>query len=568
MKKLFLAVALVATLIPAIFVIYEVGGWRNWQGVLPRGSTDSLYYYARMHEVVDGYPLLGNPYVYEYRKDLAPAFFLPDIVSAIPMLLGVPFNLAVMINMFAWSFVFLALSFTLLRLLRLPRGWAFLWSVFLYISLYSLMLRPTIMQIVYPFFLMFLIALLKFLYEPHERKRIVWLSLAAASAFYVYSYLSYIVLLSFAFIFFWFLFTRRFQELRSLLTCGIFTALLLIPFGFYTLMQMQGPYYFETLSRIGLVYTRVPSIEVFFYGRWLAVGMLLTWLVPLKQKVFWFSTGAALFVSLCLNIITGVELTLGVHVGRFVILWMVIILGVGLYEWYFSETLKTHRTKYIVVAILLSILSVGVVRNLPHGLDFFKFFGERGSDYTADLQTYAGPLKWLDKNVPEQSVIWANDSISEYIPIMTRHYPLFTEGTVLHNISGPELEDRYLVSHSMDVLTIEDIKSGLGLYAGAGPSELEPLAQNRRAWLCDVWVRFAGPRQCPPRTDSITLRGEEYFKTLVERFKTVKKDQATLLQQFNVKYLILDRAHDNLERISLNKALYDDGRFVILSLPL
>ena len=55
MKKLFLVVALVATLIPIIFVIYEVGGWRNWQGVLPRGSTDSLYYYTRMHEVVDGY---------------------------------------------------------------------------------------------------------------------------------------------------------------------------------------------------------------------------------------------------------------------------------------------------------------------------------------------------------------------------------------------------------------------------------------------------------------------------------------------------------------------------------
>ena len=416
---------------------------------------------------------------------------------------------------------------------------------------------------------MFLIALLKFLYEPYERKRVLWLSFAAALSFYVYSYLSYIALLTLTFIFFWFLFTKRFKELRSLVTCGIFTALLLIPFGFYTLMQMQDPYYFETLGRIGLVYTHIPSIEVFFYGRWLVVGMLLAWLVPLKQKVFWFSTGVALFVSLFLNIITGVELTLGVHVGRFVVLWMAMILGVGLYEWYSARNLAVSRTKYIIVAVLFVLLSVGVVRNLPHGLDFFKFkFNDHGNSDIADIQAYASPLRWLDKNVSEQSVIWANESVSKYIPIITRHYPLFAEGIVLHSISGQELEERYLLSQSMNVLTLEDLKRNLGLYAGAGPSELQSLAQNRRAWFCEVLARFVSYRECPPRTDAIALRGEEYFKMLAERFVTIKENQGTLLEQFHVKYLIIDRTNDNVEFISQGDALYDDGRFVILPLPL
>src|SRR3989344_5939725 len=222
MKKFFILIALLATLIPAIFVIYQVGGWGNWQGTLPRGTTDSLYYYARIHEVIDGHVLIGNPYVYENRGGIAPAFFLPDIVSAIPMLLGLPFNLAVMVNMFVWSLVFLTLTFVLFGLLRVPRWWAFLWSVISYISVYSFIAKPTVMQIVYPVFLVFLIALLKFLYEPHNRK--------------------IQFLLSFTFIFFWYLFTpartteavqsggRRLKELKALVTVGVFSGLLLIPF--------------------------------------------------------------------------------------------------------------------------------------------------------------------------------------------------------------------------------------------------------------------------------------------------------------------------------------------------
>lgn len=576
MKKLFLLIALAATLVPAIFVIYEVGGWQNWQGVTPRGVTDSLYYYARIHEVADGYPLVGNPYVYEYRETFAPAFFLPDIVSAVPLLLGVPFNIAIMINVFVWSFIFLMLSFTLLRLLRLPKWWAALWSALLYVSVYSLMLRPTIMQLIYPLFLAFLVALIKFLDEPRDGWKKYFLALAAASTFYAYTYLAYIVLLSLGFIFLWYLFTKRYQELKALFVVALYSVLLLIPFGAATIMQIGDPNYFETIKRIGLVYTRIPTIEAFFYGRWVVIGLLalglLRFFFPRKEendserKVFWLATGFSLMVGLFLNVITGVELTLAIHIGRFVILWMAMILGVLLYDWYSSLTLKANKTKYIIVAVLLLILSGGVMRNIPRGLSFFEF-NNRGDDI-ADIQAYAAPFKWLNEHVSEQSVIWANDSFGQYIPIMTRHYPLFFHGAALHSISAQELEERFLLSRSLDTLTVEDLKRDFGLYSGRGLLKEQPRVQNQRAWLCDVTTRFIGNRECPSRTDPITLRGEEYFETLAERFDTIKKNQAALLQQFNVKYLIIDRAHDNPGRVSLNKALYDDGRFVILPLPL
>lgn len=545
MKKLFILIAFIATLAPAVYVIREAGGWQQWQGVLPPGTTDSRYYYGRIHEVVDGHPFVGNPYAYEHRDALSPAFFLPDVISAVPALLGVPFNITVLINIFVWSFVFLLLACTLLRLLRMPQWWAALWSIIAYMCSYSFMLRPTVMQIIYPVFLLFLIALLQFLYEPLARRRAVWLSLAAAVTFYAYTYLSYIVLLTFVFMFFWFLCTRRSKELRALIVTGIYTALLLIPFGMYTLLQMGDPNYFETFNRIGLLYTHIPAIEAYYYGRWVVMGFIvfgfLLAFFPKKEegdperKIFWLATGVGLLGGLSLNIITGVELTLGVHIGRFIFVWMALMLGAGLYEWYGARPSSISATiisaKYILVGGILVLLSVGVFANIPRGFGFFNS-NNRG-DTIADLQAYATPLAWLETNVFEQSVIWTNDSIAQYIPIMTRHYPLFAPQTVLHSMSAHELEDRYLLSRILTTLTIDSLKRDSGLFLGEKP-----------------------------------LEGEDYLGALLQRFATIKKNQAVMLQQFNVKYLLIDRANDDSGSISLKKALYDDGRFVILPLPL
>lgn len=459
MKKFFVLVALVGALVPAIFTIYLVGGLENWQGVLPRGTTDSLYYYSRIKEVKDGHFLLGNPYTYEYRNTYSPAFFIPDVISAVPLMLGLPFDISITINVFVWSFVFLLLAFKLFERLKFERKWAFMLSVVLYITAYSFMLRPTIMQLIYPLFLAFLIAFIDFLEEPTARKKIIWLSFVSAVTFYAYTYLSYLVLLSLAFIFFWFLSTKRYFELRALLKVALYSGLMLIPFGIYTALQMGNPYYFETLSRIGLIYTHIPTMEVFYYGRWI-VAALAALILLRKYNLFWFATGVALLIGLGLNIITGVELQLGIHIGRFVILWMFMIFGFLVYEWYSARfTLSKYRLAAAMVLII--IMFIGVGRNVLRGVGFFKF-DNRDKDKVAFVQSYAEPLKWLDKNVKEESVIWANQSLSEYISIMTRHYPFFFHGANLHNIPSEELEARRLLSLDPSSLTIGSL-SGLRL---------------------------------------------------------------------------------------------------------
>lgn len=586
MKKLLILVALIGTLIPTIFVLSEAGGWQNWQGVLPRGQVDSLYYYARIHEVVDGYPLIGNPYFYEHRDSFTPGFFIPDIVSALPALIGVPFDVATVINMFVWSSVFLLLSFVLLRLLHMPRWWAFFGSSLMYAMAFSYIIRPTALQLIYPIFLVFLITLIKFLYKPLERRRWIFLSLAAALAFYAYTLLAYIIFLIFGLVFFWFFFNRQFKELRALVASGLLTSLLLVPYGIYTAVQMSAPYYLETWMRMGLVYSHIPAIEFYYYGRWIIIGLvtfgLLWFFFPkkeeggLERKVFWFVTGASLFGGLLLNVATGVDVSLAIHTGRFFFVWMTMILSALAYKWYISrlpisdaagdgldrEIAKKEAIKYIS-AIFIILLSIGVVRNIPPGPSFFAF--NKDGSFSA-IQSYAGPLNWLEDNVSEQSVIWANESISAYIPIMTRHYVLFHGNAKFHVFPGEELEDRYLLSRSLNILTTEDLKNDFFSYTGLNSYLLPHSQKKREEWMCVMHLN--GSRECPPPIDAVAFRGEEYFEVLEERFDVMKSNRNALLQQYNVKYLIIDRFHDNLEHVSTSSALYDDGRFVILPLPL
>jgi hypothetical protein len=576
-KKAFVIVAILATFIPTFFVLSEVGGLDNWEGIPSKGTTDSLYYYARMHEVLDGHPLIGNPYAYEHRSALAPAFFLPDIISAIPMLIGIPFNFGIIVNVFVWSFLFLILAFKALELLRMPRWYAFVLSLLLYVTAYSFMLRPTVMQIVYPMFFAFLIVLIKFLGDPLSRRRGVWLAVASATSFYIYTYIGYIVVFSLAFAFFWYLATRRFKELTKLVISGLFALVLLIPFGINTLLQMKDVYYFETLNRIGLVQTHIPSMEALFYCRWVIIALIafiLFWYFFPKNeesdsrlKIFWLSTGVSLLLGLFLNVFTGVEMTLGIHIGRFVILWMVMAGGVLIYEWYSSRAFSTNKIKYIVVGVFLLLLVAGVVRNIPRGLDFFQF-NNRSSHSISDLQALAGPLGWLREHESEESVVWANEAISEYLVVVTKHYPLFAHSAAIHSISSKELEERYLLSQSLNALTIDDLKHDFKLYSGAGSSKELPRVENQKVWFCEKLVFIHAKSNCPPNTDAVALRGEEYFEVLAKQFESVKKNQTALLEQFNVKYLLFDRESDDLRTLSLEKALYDDGRFVIFPLPL
>ena len=72
-------------LFPVFYATSIIGQGNN--GV-PPSYDGGYYYYARVQEVADGYPFVGNPFFYEHRTDGPVAFFLADWINAIPILMG------------------------------------------------------------------------------------------------------------------------------------------------------------------------------------------------------------------------------------------------------------------------------------------------------------------------------------------------------------------------------------------------------------------------------------------------------------------------------------------------
>lgn len=579
---LLIFIALIGAVLPSVYVINNVGGLQNWHGVLPMGQIDSLYYYARTHEVVDGHLLIGNPYYFEHRDTLTPAFFLPDIVAALPALIGIPFDLAMVVNLFVWGSVFLILTFILLRLLQLPKYWAIAGTVLTYVMGFTFIIRPTILQLIYPIFLVFLIIFLKFLYGSRSKHDLLLLSLVTALSFYSYSLLAYIISLILGMTVLWYVYQKDFKAVKQLVRSGILVAILLLPFLFVSLAQLGNPYYLETFARIGLIFTRMPAAEIYYLGRWIIIGLFalsLLWFffpkndaVTSERKFFWFVTGAGLLGGMTMNLFTNVDLSLAIHTGRFFFIWLTMMLSVLVYEWYTARVVGTHNTKNealkleivkSITTLCIVVLAICIYRNTPPGEAWF--FKKLRKEDLADKQEYAAPLKWLEENVREQSVVWANDSISTHIPILTRHYVLFHRDAGLHFLPDSEQIDRYLLSRNTHLLTRADLEKDVTLYAGHGLN-VRVFYHNQEVKYCTALSRLGMELRCKERTTKEMTMGDEYFRKLEERFDEIKNDEISFLNTYHVGYRVIDQKKDGVQDVSTSSVLYDDGRFVITAI--
>ena len=156
------------SLLPVVDTIVNIGS--EWKGV-PPSYTDDNYYYVRMKEVVDGQPMLGNPYLKEHAQDIAATWVFPDWIYAFPLLLGFPFFTAISINFSLWSLTLSFLLYLFLRRVGLPGMWSAFGTFFCYTQIYIFVLRPISMQLVFPVFMAYLLAWFAWQEQPKKKSK-------------------------------------------------------------------------------------------------------------------------------------------------------------------------------------------------------------------------------------------------------------------------------------------------------------------------------------------------------------------------------------------------------------
>ena len=557
---------------------YWYGG-RTWQAIPPTGES---YYLERIREIADGHPLLGNPYFIEHTDEIAPAFFLPDWIAAVPYLLGASMLATMAINNIIWGSVFVILLYFLFRKIIASQLLCCVGVIFAYIQVYSLMIRPVSMQLIFPVFLFFLIALYSWLVDKDANRTGLVLAIAIALSVYDYSYLTQLIFIIYWLIFGYFLYRKDWAILKKQIRVGFIALTFALPGLVLTIFQIRHPFYLETMRRVGLVYTHLPTAEVYYHGRWIILAIILGAIIilalpdklrkELQSVILTFvASGLGMIILSASNAITGLDLEIAQHIQRFAILWLAVVTLILFYLLYsnYSYVAKISHLKMIAVPFLSALLIWG---NISYSKDFFQTIGTSDNlEKIGERQQYASALSFLEKRETEPVVILAraNSQFNSYIPMLTKHYVLFADDGALHLVPSREIEERYLTAKYFESSSEEDIGRDMQLYAGSAVNRHDANTRNRGIRICQILKLSIIGKDCGRLVTSKELN-ESYVYSLFERYsKEIEPNIKGELVKFGVSYIIKDNVYESNfkpERLLGLKSVYSDARFSIYQL--
>lgn len=573
-KIAILLVAIFFTLIPIWLTLHH--GQIAWDIYL----TSAGYYLVRMRELLDGNIFLGNPYFFEHRLDPAPAFFVADWIGSLPYIFGASIVQTYIINSIIWYTIFLALVSKILCSLGVSKKIALLGASGILFSAYHLIFFPVSMQIIQPVYVFFVLALFFWWRDPNSYKYSVLLILATTLSFYVYTYLWQIALATVLLALVYFAILKQWKVFKRLSLILISSLILALPLILYTIIQVAHPHYWETVTRIGLVQTHLPTAAVVYAARWILIPLFFITLIPLFTNIklsnsttrditFFWITGIGMIGTSMSNIVTGKELEIAQHVERFSFIWVGIItvwvLWILIKNWGLVRQLSTGRKGIIYLLGVLSLVGV-----MQYSMDSVYYARNVYNSYSLieEVHNVQKPLLWLEQNNEDQKVVWSNTLQSKkFTPLFTKHYLLFFEPGMLHIMTDQEVNERYLLSHYFDDLSVEDLQRDFKVYAGNGNATHPYKTHNRGVKICRLLRLGYLGKDCGELTNSVSFQGEQYFEDLHIQYTTeIKPNAAKYLEKFHVSHLLWDkRVGDiNVETAPfIQDTVYDDEIYSI-----
>ncbi|MEK7507183.1 MAG: glycosyltransferase [Patescibacteria group bacterium] len=412
-----------------------------WQGINRQMADDSLFYLARIREVIDGHPTLNNAYLAEYKSGWPRQIFLAEYLLAQPLkLFGLTVARGQLIYNFILPFLVFLLTYLALYLICSSRFLGLIGASFLFYGLFLFVFfRPVSPQF------NFLFWLVQFILVWLVVKKSAWPWILPLSIinlgllFYIYPYYWTFYLILFALLFWTYFWLDRHLSWRlfKISTGG----LLLGSFYFYyTYLVSHLPGFEETLTRVQLVYTRFPSgIRVVAWAGVLFALILAAWrwrLVSMDAQTKFFAAGAlAVIVSVNQHLLTGRNFEFSSHYYPLTVFLSVF----GLV--YLLCKVKGRLGKLVKLLLLLAIL-------FPIGSSFNRYFKTAYAfDRSAQDQSYAPVLDWLNRNTEPDSVVYAGETLSQLIPVYTANNVFYSRYANLFLLTDAEIYERFIINN-------------------------------------------------------------------------------------------------------------------------
>src|SRR3989344_4729475 len=456
---LILAVVLSFLMIwPYLHFITALGG--EFKGILPPVIDDELFYSARIQDVLDGYPTISNAYLFEHKNSLS-IQFLSEYLLAQPLKV---FGLTVIQGRFLYNLVLPALSFLLtysaFYLIIKSRFWSVIFSSFLFFGLYlNIFLRPVSPQLNFIFWLTQFIFLWKLIKNGFSRKILTWNTVNLGLLFYVYPYywtfyVIFLVVLAGMCI----IHNRKlsFATIKILAVGSV----LAIPYFLNSYFISRTSEYGETITRIGLISSRFPSGIRVVLG---ALVLLTLFAIALKFSLIQINIPALFFAAGLLatiissnsHIITGKNLEFSSHYRMLSVFFFSFSFA---YLWRAYLGLNPGYKKTVSLALVIIVLFT-VVQNVRAYVNRYSAIS------SSEEQEYALLFDWLNKNTPKDSVVYANDTLSNLIPVYASNNVFYSENANLFLVTDDEVLTRFVLNNFFETLDREFvIKNSRAVY--------------------------------------------------------------------------------------------------------
>lgn len=531
-------------------------------------ADDTLYYLSRVREVLSGNFFIGNPYIMENTGNPTTAFFVGDWVYSfwfwIFSFFKAPIIYSFLFSQFFWTVVLGILLFLLYKKLSVDERYI-PWAISLSL-LATLMFvwRPVAMAVVFPCFIFFLITFLDFLENRYGKKEIFLFILSSVLCFYIYTYLWQIVLVI---LFFLFLHSLILKKDRLFLLWNYFIIFIFsIPVFAYTYKQITAPFYFQTLERVGLVNTHSIGFSAIFYiliiFTSLSIIYLLKDIIEKEKRYFFILVFLGLLFSGISNLFSGKDLETAVHIGRFIEIFISIFLVFVLFV-YDSKVFQFSKKRLFFIFVLFFILLSYIISLIM----FSKKVIENSLNKT-DSESYSTLMKSLGAVSKKPIVIFSDDYISSYIPVLTDNYVLFHPNAELYLSSNKDIEDRYLLSRVFMDADKDLFEKEYRKYAGVGNAVHKANIYNRGVKYCLIIKKVFRNKECGSFMETKDFVKENYFENLFSRYDDIKKHREVFLDKYNVSLIVvdIDKSGFNIKELSSLKNFKmfgGNGRFLI-----
>src|SRR3989344_8233275 len=421
-----LAGSLLCAAIPFVFLMWSTGN--PLPTMLPALETDTLYYLMQVKEVLDGHPMLGNPFIREYADTHFPGLLLPIWIGSLPGLLGIGINGIFAVNIVVYGMLTGVLLFVLNgRLDKRQVIAAACITVLGVATMHNNLLRPGIMQTVYPAFILLMLALLRVLDHPRDIASYVFLGVMTALSFYLYPFLWMTAFTAFGLLILLAALRKDIAALQLLVTTGIVIGFVCIPQVLTTVALFHDTVARELNVRVGLTETHVVLPLTLLNMKYIIVTTVALVIVACRRKLsapeqLIALVGAALFIGSISNVIAGKQMDFDTHFWRLSLPWAAVAMMV-LFGGAMRSRLLWERAFLGGCFVLILMTSTNRVF-LRANAFVYLLNGAAVAEAAQDLKEYE-PLFAFLNGLPREQVLLTTNDIAEYAPLYTSHYLLY-----------------------------------------------------------------------------------------------------------------------------------------------